>query len=218
MKQLILLLVFAIPYLVQAQTQKGSWLTGSNFDLSGGVGSLSISPTNTIGIGFTDSRVEDSNGNVIDETRSTTVAFSPRVAYFVIDNFAAGLEVNYVYLDISPEGTDNSFNQTIFTAGPFVRYYFDIEKFKPFLELGATFGNIKSKSDFSFGNNESNAAILDIFGGGGLAVFLNEKVSLDVLIGYRRFSLDEDSDQSQSNQLRSTFGVKLGFQILFQKS
>ncbi len=76
---------------------------------------------------------------------TTTWNILPKAGYFIIDNLVAGLEVvvsGYVEKDVDD---DDTWKESLMGAGPFVRYYYPLDKFAPFAEAEALFGRYKDK-------------------------------------------------------------------------
>jgi len=114
------------------------------------------------------------------------INLNPNLAYFFSDNFAAGGK----FLFRTATETENS---TAFVLGPFARYYIGKRKVRGLGEM--SFGvNIRSKEPavFQFGL------------GAGIAWFLNDNVSLDVLGIY--------SENDLNGLTGSRFGVRFGIQ------
>ena len=76
-------------------------------------------------------------------------------------------------------------NNAIFNVGPFVRYYFNMKKFAPLVELSYGMGNIKT-SNKGITSNNFKGSVIGI--GGGLAFFLTERIGLEGIVNYERIS------------------------------
>lgn len=131
---------------------------------------------------------------------STHIGFSPGVGYFVIDNFAIG--GNFL-IDYNKSGDVKA---TDFGVGPFFRYYFTKGMVKPLLHASVSYLSSKYKSPaFSTTNNGSN-----ILAAGGVALFLNENVAVEILAGYSHTKY-KDFDGSGG------FNLGIGFQVYLTK-
>jgi len=127
---------------------------------------------------------------------STHIGFSPSAGVFVIDNFAIGASF---LIDYNKSGDVKA---TDFGVGPFLRYYFTKGMAKPLLHASVSYLSSKYKSPaFSTTNNGSN-----ILAAGGVAIFINENVSIEVLAGYSRTKY-KDFEGSGG------FNLGIGFQV-----
>lgn len=127
---------------------------------------------------------------------SSTFEFSPNAGYFIIDNLAIGAKLIYSY-DKLGDLKINSFG-----VGPFVRYYFTESNIKPFFAGDFDFQNQKIST--GFGSSTENA--FNYFLGGGAAIFINENVAVEGLIGYRHTKVKEEEGNGGLN-------LRVGFQV-----
>jgi hypothetical protein len=131
---------------------------------------------------------------------STHVGFSPNAGIFIINNFAVG---GNLLIDYNKSGDVKA---TDFGIGPFARYYFTTSKARPLVHLAFNYLSSKYKSPaFSSTNNGSN-----FLGAGGVAVFINENVSIEILAGYSHTKY-KDFDGSGG------FNLGIGFQVYLNK-
>ncbi len=96
--------------------------------------------------------------------------FSPELSYFVIDNLAAGIFVDYTSTEYG------EFKQNNFNAGPRITYFFGKGMVKPYL-----------KSDLYFGSTTFDNYRYRIFGfgsGGGAVLFITSTIALNVGVSY----------------------------------
>ena len=131
---------------------------------------------------------------------STHIGFSPSGGIFVIKNFAVG---GSFLIDYNKSGDVKA---TDFGVGPFARYYFTTAKARPLVHGAFNYLSSKYKSPaFSSTNNGSNFLIA-----GGVAVFINENVSVEILTGYSHTKYN-DFDGSGG------FNLGIGFQVYLSK-
>lgn len=196
-----------------AQLEKGNLMFGvtSTFTLMGGWGSELGS------LGFSNTKHNDGT-TTEDAYKQTTYNLLPKTGYFIIDNLVAGLEV--IVSGYTEENADyeGKWSESIFGIGPFVRYYYPLEKIYPFVEVDAVFGTYKYKWPDSGGGYEEVKNGLFMFGGFlGAALPLGEKVTLDLLAGYIRSSINflaEDNGESVDYQeITGGVGIKVGFSV-----
>lgn len=183
-----------------AQTEKGKILLG---------GQSSLDFTS-----FSSKWKTDSGSG--DNGKTRTLDITPQVGYFIANNFAVGLEMPYNYSkDIDG---DDSFTTSSYTVVPFVRYYFGKTKIKPYLHGGIGPGWGKTKIDYNLypDSNPDPNYIFDpnysshLFTyemGGGLAVFLNEHVSLEFGLGYASASAKWYDKNVKMNRENTASGI-----------
>jgi outer membrane protein len=116
--------------------------------------------------------------NSVDADRTTTIQFLPQVGYMITDNLAGGLELGYTSTSIS----DSDEKVSAIAIGPFIKYYIDVNSptVYPFLYGAVAIGSQKISDD----EDEFKSNITAYGLGGGLAVFLGEKISLDIGLSY----------------------------------
>lgn len=184
---------FAFVAALQAQTEQGSILAG---------GSLSFD--------FENNKAK-TGSTTVDEGNTFYAAFNPQVGYFFIDGLAAGLEVELSSTRFTPDQGDNESTFTIFSVGPFLKYYHS----SGFFGTGkVAFGS--SKSEFVAGNGNFQEDKDNIFGwrlGAGYALFLNDKVSLEPMLSYGSYSVKDKDADPEVKDVDSSLRISVGFQI-----
>jgi hypothetical protein len=146
-----------------------------------------------------------------DYYKTTAYNFLPKAGYFIMDNLVAGLEVvvtGYIEKDIED---DDTWKESLLAVGPFVRYYYPLDKIYPFAEIEALFGTEKD----TWLSDEDKSSIFLFSGSLGAAVPLGEKVTFDVQAGYTRVTdtwKDEAGDE-ESKYITGGFDIRLGFSI-----
>jgi hypothetical protein len=131
---------------------------------------------------------------------STHIGFSPNAGIFIINNFAVG---GTFLIDYNKSGDVKA---TDFGIGPFARYYFTTSKARPLVHVAFSYLSQKYKSPaFSTTNNGSN-----FLGAGGVAIFINENVSIEMLAGYSHTKY-KDFDGSGG------LNLGIGFQVYLNK-
>ena len=127
---------------------------------------------------------------------SSTIEFSPDFGFFVIDNLAIGgrLSTNYSKL--------GDVKVTSLGVGPFARYYFTNEKVRPFFTGDMEFLNRKVSSPGSSTTENAFAYLL----GGGAAIFINENVALEAVLGYKNTKVKNQDGNGGLN-------IRIGFQV-----
>jgi hypothetical protein len=220
-KNLFLVVIFcALPFLLtqaQTQTEKGKTLLGVSSSLNfGSTGSNLMS----LGFSTTKSKSNASGYQAPDPEKSTSFNLIPRVGYFFIQNFVAGLDVSIasVSYDFS-SGTYKSTSSTfLYCIGPFARYYVPTGKVLPFFELGTSVGSMKNKSTYGSSTNEDNSGIFIIGGSLGIAAPLGDRASFDVSLGYNSMTVKaKENNPNNERTITGTVGLKLGFSFYLGK-
>ncbi|TVP46244.1 MAG: hypothetical protein EA341_13980 [Mongoliibacter sp.] len=190
---------------VYGQTEKGRMLlgAGTHIGFSNGIGMMDMY--------FSNSTREFADGSS-EKSSSYNIFFAPKVGYFLTNNLAAGVDLalgwgsREIFLNAFAFEAKNS----LFGAGPFVRYYVPKGKILPFAEVNSIFGNQRTRTDF-VGESVSNTSVTSLGGGLGLALLLGERSSFDLLLNYssNRANFESDGFYTRENVL----GLKFGFTI-----
>ncbi|SHG09887.1 outer membrane beta-barrel protein [Pedobacter caeni] len=181
----------------RAQTEKGSFLLGGDFN-------------------FHSKRDKD------DAPRTNSFGLGPKFGYFISDNFAIGLGASYFYSnqeswttdDQGPEGPirkfNNGFRQSGFNIAPFVRHYIDLNaKFKFFSNLSVSAGKSWGRSlGEPTTNNYLSKFELKYYGATlspGFVFFPTKKIAIELsttLISYHR---SEDTFKYDPNNVNTLY-------------
>ncbi len=205
--------LFIITTSLFSQTEKGKFLVG----ISSGLG-LNGGQTN---FSFSNVKVK-SDDFESDNTKNFSFNLSPRTGYFLTDNLTAGLELNYSFFSIDrPDddpfiGGESKFNQ--YSAGPFIRYYFNGEKIRPIIEGGVSFGRstntLEGANPVDGGELEFSSNLFSYAGGSGFAVSLGNQVSFDAIVVYLNSqSKPTENNEDNSRSIVNSLGLRLGFSI-----
>lgn len=192
-----------------AQVEKGNILLGTTVNLTGNALSILSPQGNNVGVSF--GKATSKYGDNESESNITIFNFSPQVGYFFADGFVGGVTANFLYYSEKEKDADDKYSTSIFKAGPFLRYYFEMEKIHPYLHAGAAFGNVTNDS-----SDDDKETILEVGGGVGVAIFLNEQVSFDIIAGYNYFQMKydiKDNPIDYENTFQN-FALDIGFTIM----
>lgn len=208
----VLLFIVAICFcnlsVTKAQTNKGNTLIGVSSTLS-----LIGNGSDLMGVGFSSIKEKsDADGDEESPDKMTSINLLPKFGYFIEDNFALGIDLSLFYSIYKSGGKTK---QTMFSAGPFARYYVPSKKVRPFIEVNGSFGFATSKYEYEDGDTSEDKASIMSFGGGiGIAVPINDKVTFDVMAGYTSLTYkDKDDNEDNDRTVIGTIGIKLGFII-----
>lgn len=177
---------------VRAQTEKGKFLLG-------GGSTLSFNTSNAKWEGDDESY------------KSSNIDFAPRFGYFIADNLAVGLE-----LPVWHYWSDNDKSTSIY-CGPFLKYYFGQNRFRPYLSGATEFGKDKSEYTYSDGDvSESTVRSFRYSVGGGLGLFISEHTAIDLGIVYiHEDSRDKYEDEPTMKGQQKGLDIEVGFVFLF---
>lgn len=187
---------------LQAQTEAGKVLIGTSANLYGS-SSISLLEDCPNAVGFAlirhKAKADDYESDV---TKTSTFNLSPRVGFFAADHLLVGAELfvgSYKEEDMDEAYTD-------FVGGPFLRYYFDLPNFKPFLQAGLSAGQMKLSKEMKW--NSVN------FGGGlGGAFFVSDKVSIDLVANFVHSTVKPSDNPGNSKELLDAFGFGVGLSV-----
>lgn len=143
--------------------------------------------------GYTSYRVSN-----VPNSQSSEFDFKPDIGYLFADKLAAG--VRFDYTSYKQPGIDA---YSTLQAAPFVRYYI-----LPSAKKINLFGDVS----YGFGSRgQSNKESYNYFGAyAGPAFFLNEHISLDGGLYYKRYGGDAYPDTYSSIGFRAGFQIHLG--------
>jgi hypothetical protein len=205
-KNLLLIAVILIfSFQLDAQFDKGKILTGLTSTVGIGHGE-----TDLLNLGLTSYKVKY-GGASYDMDKTFSFNLLPRAGYFVIDNLVVGLDLLVSMRSEKSDDGDDKESESTLAIGPFVRYYYPLEKIYPFAEVNVGVGTWKEK--WSNGSEGEYNEGLMIFGFGlGAAAPLTEKVMIDALIGYSSQTWKDKEDDTK--WIYGTIGLRIGFIIL----
>lgn len=216
-RKLILILTLGIlPVLTLfGQTDQGKVLLGisSRFGLSPLEEGLSYPDMMTLGFSTIKFKSDASGEEESEAMKFNCFNFTPKAGYFIIDNLALGLDVNIGLSSLKETYDDEDYksNGTMLSAGPFVRYYFPLEKSLPYIEAGGTLGSMKSKYEYDSESEEYKSSLNSFMGGVGIAAPLGDKVAFDFMLGYLSTTTKAKEDNEDNERtVIGTFGLKFG--------
>jgi hypothetical protein len=191
----------------QPKLEQGNLMLGttSTVALSGSISSELMS------LGFIKIRYRYDSDPAEDAYKLTSYNFLPKAGYFVIDNLAAGLQAvvsGYTEKDLE---YDDTYKERTIGIGPFVRYYYPLDKFYPFAEAELLFGTVR---EAWYGDDEKTPfSMVGILVGAALP--LGENVTFDAAAGYLRSSMKNTDPETEEKVffITSGFSLRMGFTI-----
>jgi len=180
------------------QTAKG------NFMIGGGLGfSSSTSNSNVESGGISEE---------IGKITSTTFDFTPKIGYFFLDNFAAGVQFEITSLNTITDDDKNSAGK--FLAGPYGRYYALLgEKKAVFGEVNFGFG----RTGISDGDNSVSTSLFGWGIGPGFTIFSNDYIGIEALAKYNWVRGVTTVNETVNTEVVGEIGLSLGLQIYFSR-
>jgi len=210
----MLLLCAGLYLIASAATAQAPQLSKGNI-MAGVTSTLSVGgsqDSQVFGLAFGTEKWEYGSDGPVSEYKFTAYNFLPRGGYFIIDNLVAGLEI--VLTGYSNEAVDDgdTYKESTMAIGPFVRYYYPLEKVYPFAEVEVMFGTCKESYDE---DDEYKDALTEFGIYLGAALPLGDKVTIDASAGYMRASYkwDYEEEGASGTDVIAGFGLKIGFSI-----
>lgn len=202
MKKLIFVLTIAFFGTITAQTEKGSVIISGQTNL-----------------GFISNSVKyKSSGQTYDGPKTNTFNISPSVGYFVADNFAIGLAIDYKSTTTKLSNNINPFDpndptysnvtkETVNTITfiPNASYYFSQGKTRPYLSAGIGLAN----TSYKYNNNTTKSNGLAWSANGGLLVIIAQNVALDFGLGYANYSYKNSGTTTSSGAFGAVVGISV---------
>lgn len=189
----VIAVLIGLTVVANAQTEKGNFIIGASSSLD-----------------FTSSSIKLENDlTSTDSGNMTTFEFTPGAGYFIANNLAFGIMLS---LESSSEKEDgDKYTETTTALFPFALLYFGKSNVKPFVQ--AAFGPGWQKSGYE---EKETQNITGYQLGGGLAVFVNQHVSLDFSLGYASASAKiKDGYNVDWKVISKGIGGNVGFSIVF---
>lgn len=117
-------------------------------------------------LSFSSQSYEEGNDN------RNILTLNPQIGYFFFDNISFGLLLSYNRISLG------SFSNTNWGIGPSIRYYFEVEKVKPFVSIGYLYTEtLNSSNDDKWKGNQFSFT-------GGIDYFITNNVALESSISY----------------------------------
>jgi len=193
---------------VPQQLRKGNLLLAvtSSISIDGSWG------WDVFGLGFSNTKTKHGSEPAEDYYKCTVWNLLPREGYFIIDNLAVGLEFLVSgYSEKHADGYD-TWKESTFGAGPFVRYYYPLDRLYPFAEVEVLLGTEKE----SYNDNDYKYSLFMIGTYLGVSVPLGERVAFDIKTGYAHVTSSHKGDEIEDidhKYLTGSFVLAMGFSL-----
>ncbi len=199
----ITLLLLCVAFSIKAQTERGTFLIGGATDLS---------------VSILNSKYKSDRGDG-DLGSTSTFTFTPELGVFLADGLMLGIKTPMSYSK-SVEKYENSddviVRQEHIGWEPFVKYYFGSKDMKPYVYSGLGLGDSELKYERGNLNEEQtrNEYFYEI--GGGLAVFINDKLSFNIGLGYGSTTYEQNENNEENYKTTDTgISFDIGFSLFF---
>jgi hypothetical protein len=205
-EKMLFLIVFSVALtpIVQGQfTDQGRFIIGSAVGFSSNKSTTSLPGQST--------------GNIV-EPQNTQWNVSPSIGYFLLNNLALGIGLDYTSSSETRAGEEKTKDSDLL-FGPFARLYFPFGDKAFFLQSNFGFGN--SSDNFNDGTKVQNinTNILAIGVGPGFTIFSNDAIGIEALVKYNyarsKFDIDiagiKTSTTTKTNQIALSLGIQLYF-------
>ncbi len=186
-------------------TSAGNFVVGSSFGLSSAQSNIKHSD----GIG-------DSEG---EGPTSMQFNISPKVGYFIVDNFALGIGMDYTFSEVE-EPNQNRTKDTDLLFGPFARLYLPIgDDMAVFLEGNFGFGTSSDIMNIDGQTQNISTNIFAVGAGPGLTIFSSDAVGISASFKYNFARSDFDTEiggvKRQTVTKTNQFDLSVGIQVYF---
>jgi len=199
----VTILLFLVGFsFTQAQTEKGKVLIGGGTKMALASDILSTKSN------------QDNKENYLSQK---SFELNPVVAYFVVNNLALGLEIPITHQAIK-YFEDYSESSLTTSALCFLRLYFnENDPIKPYIHGGIGLGlRNSSYTDLIYSYNykaKYNLVLGKI--SAGVSAFINEKIALDIGIGYQYIRSKRQQDNpSDYRSISNGFASSIGFSFV----
>lgn len=199
MKKIFAVAAFALFGLMNAQTEKGSWVIGGSTNL-----------------GFNSVTTKYSVENESETSPATnTFSFTPTVGYFVMDNLAVGIDLGL--LNVSTKDDDYKETSNTFSVMPTGTYYFKATpSLRPYVGAGVGYATTKYTEKFANISESEDYDGLAWKAKGGFVYLLNQNIGIDLGLGYSQFTNKETVSDIDYKTTAGTFGVNVGFSLFLK--
>lgn len=193
---------------VPQQLQKGNLLLAvtSSISMDGSWGS------EVFGLAFSSTKSKHGSEPAEGFYKCTVWNLLPRGGYFIMDNLAVGLEFLVSgYSEKHDDGYD-TWKESTFGAGPYIRYYYPLDRFYPFAEVEVLLGT--EKESYNDSDYKYNLFMLGTYL--GVSVPLGERVAFDIKTGYARVTSSHQGTEMEDydhKYITGGFVIAMGFSI-----
>jgi hypothetical protein len=176
----------------------------------------------TVGFSTADSKVTHSINNNKEEGEgpsSIQINFAPKVGYFIVDNFALGIGLDYTFSTVREPNTDRT-NDSDLLFGPYARYYLPVgNDMSFFFEADFGFGT-SSDQQYIGGDKQSiNTNIFAVGAGPGFTILSTADIGIEALLKYNfargQFETESAGITATTKTITNQFDFAIGIEFYF---
>jgi len=150
---------------------------------------------------------------------SSQFNIAPNIGYFIVDDFALGIGMDYTYNSIQ-NPTEEKKDGSNLLFGPFMRYYFPVdEDIAIFLVTNFGFGNSSNTQEIAGQPQNIQSNIFAVGVGPGLTIISGSAIGLEAILKYNYARSTFDTDiagvQTTTTTKGNQFDFSLGVQFYF---
>ncbi|WP_020570089.1 hypothetical protein [Neolewinella persica] len=175
----------------------------------------------TVGFSATSSKISQSSsvGTGEKTPRSLQINLSPNIGYFLMDDFALGIGMDYTH-SYQRDADNNRRTDSDFLFGPFVRYYVPVkERMAFFGVLGFGFGNSSNENLLLAGNQSVSSNIFAVGVGPGFTILSSNSIGIETIFKYNfarsKFDTELAGVKTSTTTNTNQFDISLGVQLYF---
>lgn len=175
-------------------------------------------------VGFSAARSNVTQNIETGETRedspsTTQINIVPQVGYFLLDNLAVGIRMDYTFNQVR-EMEQTQVRDSDLLFGPFSRYYMSIGEDMAFIvEAGFGFGNSNDEQLIAGMRQRINTNIFAFGIGPGLTIISTDAIGIEALVKYNFARSDFDTEIAgvkrstitRTNQIDLSIGIQFYF-------
>ncbi|RME99416.1 MAG: hypothetical protein D6772_07760 [Bacteroidetes bacterium] len=162
-------------------------------------------------------------------TEALQLSFTPKLGYFVMDNWTLGLAVDYTLSrleePINVLDPDTEFNisyDSDLLFGPFTRFYFLFGEDKAlFIESTLGFGSSRNQIQVDGGEQTISNNVLTFGVGPGFTIFSDDGIGVSAIAKYNWARANADVNvqgiRSETMNITNAFDLSIGFQVYFSR-
>ncbi len=157
----------------------------------------------------------------------SSYSISPTIGYFLVDHLVVGAGVNFSGFKATGSSpsefpSESESKGRGISFAPFVRYYFNTGRIKPYLGGSVGFGSNKSRNESTiiingvanFAENERKQRSMEYTSKGGVAIFLTKNISVDTGVQYNNSTFNSelvsgDELESTNSRINLTGGISV---------
>jgi hypothetical protein len=201
---LFFLSLFVLPSVQGQFSERGRFLLGSAVGFA----------TNTSNISYADGVP----GMTEETPQNTQWNVAPSIGYFLFDNFALGIGLDYTSSSETRVGQEKAKDADLL-FGPFARYYFPFDDKAIFLQANFGFGNSSDNLTINGENQKINTNIFAVGAGPGFTIFSNDAIGLEALVKYNyarsKFDINVGGVKTTTTTKTNQIALSLGLQVYF---